>query len=110
MGIRTKLVLLLVFGAGAALATVGGLLAAPILGAQPGLDDQILLLALVIIVIGGLGSLRGALLGALIVGQVQSIGVVLAGDYASFLLFGAMGAVLLLRPQGLLPARNGAHA
>lgn len=110
IGIRTKVVLLLVFGVGAALATVGGLLAAPILGAQPGLDDQILLLALVIVVIGGLGSLRGALLGALIVGQVQSIGVILAGEYASFLLFAAMAAVLLLRPQGLLPAKTGAHA
>ncbi|MGC5616865.1 branched-chain amino acid ABC transporter permease [Georgenia sp. Z1491] len=110
IGIRTRVVLLLVFGVGAALATVGGLLAAPILGAQPGLDDQILLLALVIVVIGGLGSLGGAVLGALIVGQVQSIGVVLAGEFASFLLFAAMAAVLLLRPQGLLPARTGSHA
>src|SRR5699024_5308752 len=58
IGIRTNLVLGGVFGAGAALAAVGGLVAAPVLGAQPGLDDTILLLALVIVVIGGLGSLR----------------------------------------------------
>lgn len=110
IGIRTKIVLALVFGCGAALAAVGGLLAAPILGAQPGLDDQILLLALVIVVIGGLGSLRGALLGALVVGQVQTLGVILVDDFAPFLLFIALATILLLKPQGLLPARTGAHA
>jgi branched-subunit amino acid ABC-type transport system permease component len=109
VGIRTNLVLGGVFGAGAALAAVGGLLAAPVLGAQPGLDDTILLLALVVVVVGGLGSLRGALAGALLVGQVQTVGVALVSNYASFLLFGAMAVVLLLRPQGLLPARKGAH-
>lgn len=109
IGIPTKVVLGLVFGCGAALAAVGGLLAAPILGAQPGLDDQILLLALVIVVIGGLGSLRGALLGALVVGQVQTIGVAMVNEFASFLLFAALAVVLLVRPQGLLPARTGAN-
>lgn len=112
IGIRTKVVLAVVFGAGASLAAVGGLLAAPILGAQPGLDDQVLLFALVIVVIGGLGSLRGAVVGALFVGQVQTVGVATAGEFASFLLFGAMAIVLLVRPQGLLPARTaqGANA
>lgn len=110
IGVRTNLVLGGVFGAGAALAAVGGLLAAPILGAQPGLDDTVLLLALVVVVVGGLGSLRGALVGALLVGQVQTLGVALLSDYASFLLFGAMAIVLLTRPSGLLPAKIGAHA
>ncbi|MFH5821921.1 branched-chain amino acid ABC transporter permease [Georgenia sp. AZ-5] len=110
IGIRTRLVLGGVFGAGTALAAVGGLVAAPVLGAQPGLDDMILLLALVIVVIGGLGSLRGAAVGALLVGQVQTLGVALLDDFASFLLFAAMAAVLLLRPAGLLPAKTGAHA
>lgn len=109
IGVRTNLVLGGVFGAGAALAAVGGLLAAPILGAQPGLDDTILLLALVVVVVGGLGSLRGALVGALLVGQVQTLGVALVSDYASFLLFAAMAIVLLTRPRGLLPAKTGAH-
>lgn len=109
IGVRTNLVLGGVFGAGAALAAVGGLLAAPILGAQPGLDDTILLLALVVVVVGGLGSLRGALVGALLVGQVQTLGVALVSDYASFLLFAAMAIVLLTRPQGLLPAKTGAR-
>jgi len=110
MGIRTSLVLGGVFGAGAALAAVGGLLAAPILGAQPGLDDTVLLLALVVVVIGGLGSLRGALVGAVLVGQVQTLGVSLLSEYASFLLFGGMALVLLVRPRGLLPAKIGSHA
>lgn len=110
IGIRTSLVLGGVFGAGAALAAVGGLLAAPILGAQPGLDDTVLLLALVVVVIGGLGSLRGALVGALLVGQVQTLGVALFSEFASFLLFGAMALVLLVRPRGLLPARTGGPA
>lgn len=109
IGIRTNLVLGGVFGAGAALAAVGGLLAAPILGAQPGLDDTVLLLALVVVVIGGLGSLRGALVGALLVGQVQTLGVAVLSEFASFLLFGAMALVLLVRPRGLLPARTGVH-
>ncbi len=109
IGVRTNLVLGGVFGAGAALAAVGGLLAAPILGAQPGLDDTVLLLALVVVVVGGLGSLRGALVGALLVGQVQTLGVALASEYASFLLFAAMAIVLLTRPRGLLPAKTGAH-
>jgi branched-chain amino acid transport system permease protein len=108
IGVRTSLVLAGVFGAGAALAAVGGLLAAPVLGAQPGLDNTVLLLALVVVVVGGLGSIRGALLGALLVGEVQTLGVALLSEYASFLLFGAMALVLLIRPQGLLPARSGA--
>jgi len=112
LGIRSSLVLAGVFGFGAALASVGGLLAGPVLGAQPGLDNTVLLLALVVVVIGGLGSIRGALLGALLVGQVQTLGVSLLPEQASFLLFGAMALVLLLRPQGLLPARTatGAHS
>jgi branched-subunit amino acid ABC-type transport system permease component len=113
LGIRSNLVLGVVFGVGAALAALGGMLAGPVLGAQPGLDNTVLLLALVVVVVGGLGSIRGALLGALLVGQIQTLGVSLLPDQASFLLFGAMALVLLLRPQGLLPARHtmsGAHA
>lgn len=109
-GIRTSLVLGAVFGAGAALAAVGGLLAAPVLGAQPGLDRTVLLLALVVVVVGGLGSVRGALLGAVFVGQVQTLGVSVLSGFASFLLFAAMAVVLLLRPAGLFPARARGHA
>jgi branched-subunit amino acid ABC-type transport system permease component len=69
----------------------------------------VLLLALVVVVIGGLGSLKGALVGALLVGQLQTLGVSMFSEYASFLLFGAMAIVLLTRPRGLLPAKTGAH-
>ena len=110
IGVNTRLVLVGVFAAGAALAAVGGVLAGPILGAQPGLDEKVLLLALVVVVVGGLGSVRGALLGALLIGQVQVLGVALLPEYASFLLFAAMALVLLVRPAGLLPAPRGAHA
>ena len=104
IGIRSGLVLAGVFAVGAGLAGLGGLLAAPVLGAQPGLDNTILLLALVVVVVGGLGSIRGALLGAVLVGEVQTLGVALLPEQASFLLFGAMALVLLLKPDGLLPS------
>ncbi|MGH3712510.1 MAG: branched-chain amino acid ABC transporter permease [Micromonosporaceae bacterium] len=110
LGVNTRLVLVGGFATGAALAAVGGVLAAPILGAQPGLDEKVLLLALVVVVIGGLGSVRGALLGALLIGQVQVLGVALLPEYASFLLFAAMAAVLLIRPAGLLPAATAVRA
>jgi branched-chain amino acid transport system permease protein len=106
IGVRSRVVLGGVFGIGAALAALGGLLAAPVLGAQPGLDSTVLMLALVVVVIGGLGSIRGAVLGAVLVGQVQTLGVALMPEIASFLLFGAMALVLLIRPAGLLPARH----
>lgn len=107
IGIRTRLVLAGVFGGGAALAAVGGLIAAPLMGAQPGNDNLMLLFALVIVVIGGLGSLKGAAVGALLVGQVQTVGVALLSGYASFLMFAVMAAVLLVKPAGLLPSKHG---
>ncbi|MDQ1482326.1 MAG: branched-chain amino acid transport system permease protein [Actinomycetota bacterium] len=91
-----------VFASGAALAAFGGVMGAPILSAYPGLDSRVLLLGLVVVVIGGLGSVSGALVGALIIGQVEVLGVSLLPSHASFLVFGTMALVLLLRPQGLL--------
>lgn len=102
LGVDTRKLVTGVFAAGAALAALGGVVGAPILAAYPGLDDRVLLLGLVVVVIGGLGSVSGALVGALIIGQIEVLGVSLLPDYASFLVFGAMGLVLLLRPQGLL--------
>lgn len=104
MGVRSGWVLAGVFAVGAGLASLGGMLAAPVLGAQPGLDNTILLLALVVVVVGGLGSIRGVVLGALLVGEVQTLGVAMFPEQASFLLFGAMALVLLVKPAGLLPA------
>ncbi|MGH8998187.1 MAG: branched-chain amino acid ABC transporter permease [Acidimicrobiia bacterium] len=108
LGVNTRLVRTGAFVLGAVLAAVAGVIGAPLLGASPGLDSQVLLLALVVVVIGGLGSIRGAMVGALLIGQVQSLGIALAPEYAPFLLFGAMALVLVLRPEGLLGARRAA--
>lgn len=101
LGVNVNRVLLGVFAAGTALAAFGGLVGAPVLGVRPGLDWDVLILALIVVVIGGLGSITGAFIGALIIGQVQSLGVALLPELAAFLLFGAMAAILLVRPQGL---------
>ena len=104
MGVDTRKVLFGVFAAGSALAVVGGVLGAPIIGPAPGVDGHVLVMSLVVVVIGGLGSVRGALLGALLVGQVDTLGRALLPQYAAFLLFGAMFVVLAVRPRGLVPA------
>jgi branched-chain amino acid transport system permease protein len=90
-----------VFAVGSLLATTAGVLGGPVYGARPGLDATVLILALVVVVIGGLGSVRGALLGALIIGQVDTLGRVLLPELASFILFAALALVLVLRPRGL---------
>jgi branched-chain amino acid transport system permease protein len=105
MGIDNRKVKIAVLGVGSLLATVAGVLAAPIYGARPGLDKTILLLALVVIVIGGLGSTRGALIGALVIGQVESLGRALLPDLASFILFGTLAVVLIVRPRGLFAGK-----
>jgi branched-subunit amino acid ABC-type transport system permease component len=101
MGVDTRKVLFGVFGFGAALAALGGVLGAPILAPGPGVDENVLVLSLVVVVIGGLGSVRGALVGALVIGQVQTLGVAVMPTYSAFLLFGAMLVVLVWRPAGL---------
>lgn len=101
MGVDTRKVLFGVFAFSAALAAVGGVLGAPILAPGPGVDENVLVLSLVVVVIGGLGSVRGALVGALVIGQVQTLGVAVLPTLAPFLLFGAMLVVLAWRPEGL---------
>lgn len=104
VGIDVRRVSLLAFVLASVLALVGGVLAGPIKGASPGLDDEVMLLALVVIVIGGLNSVAGTLVGSLIIGLVENVGVLLVPQLAPFLLFGAMVIVISLRPQGLLSA------
>jgi branched-chain amino acid transport system permease protein len=104
LGIDNRRVKLAVLGVGSLLATVAGVLAAPVYGARPGLDKTILILALVVVVIGGLGSVRGALIGALVIGQVESLGRALLPELASFILFGTLALVLIVRPRGLFAA------
>ena len=107
LGVDTRKVLFGVFAAGAALAAAGGVFGAPILGPGPGVDERVLVLSLVVIVVGGLGSVSGALLGALLIGQVQTLGVAVLPEYAPFLLFGTMLVVLAVRPAGLVSLTRG---
>jgi branched-chain amino acid transport system permease protein len=90
-----------IFGFGVALAALGGIAAAPILGLYPGMDSEILIPAFIVIVIGGMGSLRGAFVGSLLIGIADTFGKAYFPSIALFLIYLAMAAVLLIRPQGL---------
>jgi branched-chain amino acid transport system permease protein len=107
LGVDTGRLVVATFAAGVVLACLGGVLGAPVLGAYPGLDERVLILGLVVVVVGGLGSVAGAFLGAMIVGQVEVLGVSLFPRYASFLVFGTMAVVLLARPAGILGRAGG---
>jgi branched-chain amino acid transport system permease protein len=101
MGIRTSILFSVVFCLGSALAGAGGVLAGPILSVYPGLDTDMLPLALVVVILGGIGSLLGALIGSLIIGLIYSYGQALFPDLAYVILFLPMVLVLTLRPTGL---------
>jgi branched-chain amino acid transport system permease protein len=123
MGVNIRLLFTIVFGVGAALCAVAGAMLAPLLAVQVGMGENILILAFVVIVIGGIGSIRGALVGALLVGIVDTIGraflPILFGMFfqprvasaagpaiASVTIYLLMAVVLYFRPQGLFPARG----
>ena len=123
LGVDIRLLYTIVFGFGAALAGLAGLLAGPIFAVQPGMGELILIQVFVVIVIGGIGSIRGAFAGALIVGMVDTMGRAFlkpvlntlispaAGDaagpaLASMLIYLLMAAVLAFRPEGLFPSRG----
>jgi branched-chain amino acid transport system permease protein len=109
VGIDERVIKAVVFGLGSVLAAIAGVLGAPIYGARPGLDTTVLILALVVVVLGGLGSVRGALVGALVIGQIETLGRSLLSDLASFVLFGALAVVLVVRPHGLFGDGGGAR-
>jgi branched-chain amino acid transport system permease protein len=90
-----------IFGFGVALAALGGIAAAPVLGLYPGMDSEILIPAFIVIVIGGMGSLRGAFVGSLLIGIADTVGKAYFQSIALFLIYLTMTAVLLIRPQGL---------
>ena len=121
LGVNIRRLYTLVFGLGAALAGLAGLMAGPIYAVQIGMGEEILIQVFVVIVIGGIGSIQGALVGALVVGMVDTLGraflrpmlaTVLAQSaadnagpaLASILIYILMAAVLFFRPQGLFPA------
>jgi branched-chain amino acid transport system permease protein len=107
LGINIDRAFFAVFCIGTALAGVAGVLFAPIQAVQPGMDVEILIPALVVVVIGGPGSLKGAVLGALIIGIAQTFGQVEFPEFASFIMYAVMAVVLLIRPQGLVPVKPG---
>ena len=71
------------------------------MGAYPGADFEVLLLALVVVIIGGLGSMRGAFVGSLVVGLIDTFGRALIPELAMFIIFAPMALILVLRPRGL---------
>jgi branched-chain amino acid transport system permease protein len=101
VGIRVSLLFTVVFALGAGLAGFGGMIAGPILSVYPGIDGDMLPLALVVVILGGTGSLVGSLLGSFIVAFLYNYGQALLPELAYFVLFMPMLLVLLLRPQGL---------
>ena len=101
LGINTPLVALGVFSVGAGLAAIAGVIAAPFLQADPSMGAAILTDSFVVIVIGGFGSLLGALLASLMIGELQSFGILWFPAFAMVFQFLLMAAVLILRPQGL---------
>jgi branched-chain amino acid transport system permease protein len=102
LGVPTGAVNSATFAAGTALAAFGGAAGAPIVALAPGLDLTMMLLALIVVVVGGLGSMSGAFIGAIVVALVDGFGRLLFPEYASFLVFALMALVLTFRPQGLL--------
>ena len=123
LGVNIKLLYTLVFGLGAALAGFAGLMQAPILTVQIGMGENILILAFVVIIIGGVGSIRGAFVAAIIVGLIDTIGRAFLPDLvrhfvsysagsslgpslSSMMIYMLMAAVLVFRPEGLFPASS----
>ncbi|MEZ5932086.1 MAG: branched-chain amino acid ABC transporter permease [Alphaproteobacteria bacterium] len=106
LGINVGRLFFSVFCLGCALAGLAGVAAAPIVSATTGMGISILIPTLIVVVIGGLGSLQGAILGSFIVGFIETFGAVLLPGFAAVLIYVLLAAVLVLRPEGLLPARG----
>jgi branched-chain amino acid transport system permease protein len=101
VGIPASRLFTMVFALGAALAGMGGVIAAPILSVYPGMDADMLPLALVVVILGGLGSLAGAFAGSFLIGFVYNFGQVLVPNLAYIILFLPMVLILAVRPRGL---------
>jgi branched-chain amino acid transport system permease protein len=101
VGIRVSRLFTIVFCLGAALAGFAGVMGAPILSVYPGLDFDMLPLALVVVILGGTGSLLGSLIGSFVIGFLYNYGQARLPELAYFVLFLPMVVMLLVRPQGL---------
>jgi branched-chain amino acid transport system permease protein len=105
VGINVSLLSTSVFGLGAFLAALGGILGGPFVGVYPGADFEVLLLAFVVTIVGGLGSLKGAFIGGLLIGLVDNFGKALFPELALFTVFAPMAIILVIRPTGLFGNR-----
>lgn len=101
LGVDINMLFAVVFGVGAAMTGLAGALSAPLSSVYPGMGDSVIVISFVVVVIGGIGSVKGALYGALLIGLADTFGRVLFPDFASFLVYAVMAGVLLWRPQGL---------
>ena len=104
LGIDIQFLYRLVFAAGFALAVFAGMLAAPVSSVYPGMGSQVLIICFVVVVIGGIGSIRGALVAALLIGVVDTFGKVLLPQAAGVLVYVLMALILLWKPAGLFRA------
>ncbi len=101
MGINIKFLYRVVFAAGVALAVLAGMIAAPVSSVYPNMGGQVLIISFVVVVIGGIGSVRGALLASLLVGLVDTFGKVFFPEAAGVLVYLLMAVILLWKPEGL---------
>ncbi len=101
LGIDVGRLFAIVFSLGAALAAFAGMVGAPVSSVYPGMGDHILIISFVVVVIGGIGSVKGAFIGAMLIGLADTFGKVLLPDIASMVVYGTMALILMWRPQGL---------
>lgn len=101
LGINVNRLFTIVFGLGAALAAFAGMIAAPVSSVFPGMGDHVLIISFVVVVIGGVGSIKGAFVGAMLIGLADTFGTVFLPQAAGVVVYALMALVLLWRPQGL---------
>ena len=107
LGIDVDRLFTIVFGLGAGLAALSGMIAAPVEAVYPGIGENVLIVSFAVVVIGGLGSVRGAFVGAMLIGLADAFGKALVPEFAGVTIYGVMAAVLLWRPRGLFGGRGG---
>lgn len=101
LGVNIRALSAIVFAVGAGMAALAGMIAAPLSSVYPGIGEHILIICFVIVVIGGIGSIKGAFIAALLVGLADTFGKVLVPEFASVAVYAVMAVILLWRPQGL---------
>lgn len=107
MGINVNYIFTLTFIIGTILATLGGALTAPKIAVSPGIGVEVIILAFAVVVIGGLGSITGAAIGAILAGYARAMSVHLAPEFELFAIYAVMALVLAIKPYGLFPATEG---